>query len=225
LQFAGQARTECLGLRRLEVVMPFPALVRVALLIVFAVPSVAKADWIFTPHFGTTFGADTHGNKHPTMGGSIALFDDTSFGWEADVSFAPNFFRGRFGTVDFTGSRSNVLTVMGNAVVSMPIAGQYRDRLRPYGTGGLGFMQMHVESPIERNFFKSTVWEPGWNAGGGILALITNRVGVRGDVRYIRSFQNRRGSWTQGIDFDVAPGSFDFFRATAGVTLRVGRID
>jgi opacity protein-like surface antigen len=205
--------------------MPFPALVRVALLIVFVVPSVAKADWIFTPQFGTTFGADTHGNKHPTMGGSIALFDDTSFGWEADVSFAPNFFRGRFGTVDFTGSRSNVLTVMGNAIVSMPIAGQYRDRIRPYGTGGLGFMQMHVESPVERNFFKSTVWEPGWNVGGGILALLTNRVGVRGDVRYIRSFQNRRGSWTQGIDFDVAPGSFDFFRATAGVTLRVGRID
>ena len=205
--------------------MPLSALVRVALMMVVLAPAVAKADWIFTPQFGTTFGADTHGNRHPTMGGSIALFDDTAFGWEADVSFAPNFFRGRYGNVDFTGSRSNVLTVMGNAIVSMPIAGQYRDRVRPYGTGGLGFMQMHVESPVERSFFKSTVLEPGWNVGGGILALITNRVGVRADVRYVRSFQNRRGSWTQGIDFDVAPGNFDFFRATAGVTLRVGRID
>jgi hypothetical protein len=206
--------------------MPFGSLARVALVIVVVlVPAAANADWIFTPHFGTTFGADTHGNKHATMGGSIALFDETAFGWEADVSFAPNFFRGQYGAIDFTGSKSNVMTLMGNAVVSVPIAGQYRDRVRPYGTVGLGFMQMHVESPVERSFFKSTVFEPGWNAGAGTLAFITSRIGVRGDVRYVRSFQNKRGSWTKGIDFDVAPGSFDFFRATAGVTLRVGRID
>ena len=205
--------------------MPLGPLVRVTLLIVALSPSPAAAEWIFTPQFGTTFGADTHGHKHPAMGGSLALFDDTAFGWEADVSFTPNFFRGRFGTVDFTGSNSSVLTLMGNAVMSIPVVGQYRDRFRPYATVGLGIMQMHVESPVERSFFKSTVWEPGWNAGAGALAFVTNRVGIRGDVRYIRSFQNRRGSWTQGIDFDVAPGNFDYFRASAGVTLRVGQLD
>jgi opacity protein-like surface antigen len=205
--------------------MPLRPAVRAALLILVLCPSVAVAEWILTPQFGTTFGADTHGREHPIIIGSIALFDETAFGWEADVSFTPNFFRGRYGTIDFTGSRSNVLTMMGNAVVSAPIAGQIRDRVRPYGTVGLGFMQMHVESPVERSFFKSTVWEPGWNAGGGLLAFITPRVGVRGDVRYLRSFQNRRESWTRGIDFDVAPGNFDFFRASFGVTVRVGKID
>lgn len=197
----------------------------IAAFLLALIPSHVNADWMFTPQFGTTFGADTHGREHAAMGGSLALFDETAFGWEADVSFTPNFFRGRYGTVDFTGSKSNVLTVMGNAVVSMPIAGQYRDRLRPYGTLGLGFMQMHVESPIERSFFKSTVWEPGWNVGAGLLAFVTPRVGLRGDVRYLRSFQNKRESWTRGIDFDVAPGNFDFFRASFGVTVRVGRID
>lgn len=205
--------------------MPLPALVRVALLIVVFVPSLAAAEWILTPQFGTTFGADTHGYKHSTMGGSIALFDEAAFGWEADVSFAPDFFKGRFGNIDFTGSRSNVLTAMGNAIISVPIAGQFRDRFRPYGTAGVGIMQMHVASPVERNFFKSTIWEPGWNAGVGALAFVTKRIGVRGDVRYVRSFQNRRDSWTRGIDFDVAPGNFDFFRATVGLTLRIGTID
>lgn len=205
--------------------MPLRPFIRAALFMVVLTPAVAAAEWIFTPQFGTTFGADTHGREHAAIGGSLALFDETAFGWEADVSFTPNFFRGRYGAFDFTGSRSNVLTVMGNAVVSMPVAGRYRDRLRPYGTLGLGFMQMHVESPVERSFFKSTVWEPGWNAGAGLLAFVTPRVGLRGDVRYLRSFQNKRESWTRGIDFDVAPGNFDFFRASFGVTVRVGRID
>lgn len=205
--------------------MPLRPFVRVALLMVAFAPSPAAAEWIFTPQFGTTFGADTHGHRHAAMGGSLALFDDTAFGWEADVSFTPNFFKGRFGTVDFTGSRSNVLTLMGNAVMSVPVAGQYRDRIRPYGTFGFGVMQMHVESPVERSFFKSTVWEPGWNAGAGALAFVTSRIGIRGDVRYFRSFQNRRGSWTQGIDFDVAPGNFDYFRGSVGVTLRIGQLD
>lgn len=205
--------------------MPLRPFVRVALLIVALAPSPAAAEWIFTPQFGTTFGADTHGHKHAAMGGSLALFDETAFGWEADVSFSPDFFKGRFGTVDFTGSHSNVLTLMGNAVMSAPIAGHYRERLRPYGTFGFGVMQMHVESPVERSFFKSTVWEPGWNAGAGALAFVTNRIGIRGDVRYFRSFQNRRGSWTEGIDFDVAPGNFDYFRGSVGVTLRIGQLD
>lgn len=199
--------------------------IRAALLIVALSPSVAAAEWIFTPQFGTTFGADTHGREHPVMGGSLALFDETAFGWEADVSFTPNFFKGRYGEIDFTDSRSNVLTVMGNAIVSIPVAGQYRDRFRPYLTGGFGVMQMHVESPVEQRVFKSTVWEPGWNAGVGTLAFVTSRIGIRGDVRYIQSFQDKPPSWTKGIDFDIAPGNFDFFRASFGVTVRVGKID
>ena len=54
---------------------------------------------------------------------------------------------------------------------------------------------------------------------------MTSRIGIRGDVRYTRSFQDQPPSWTRGVDIDVAPGNFDFFRATIGVTLRLGRID
>lgn len=204
--------------------MLFRSCVCAALVALVLSPAPAAADWIFTPHFGTTFGADTHGREHASFGGSLAQFDEDAFGWEADVAFVPDFFKGRYGTIDFTGSNSSVLSFMGNALIGLPIAGQHRDRVRPYVSIGAGLMQMHVESPVERSFFKTTTWEPGMNVGGGGVAFITNRIGVRGDVRYIRSFRDQPPSWTTGIDFDVAPGNFDFFRATFGLTVRVGKL-
>jgi hypothetical protein len=205
--------------------MAFRSCARAALLMLVLSPAAAHADWIFTPHFGTTFGADTHGREHAVIGGSLAKFDEDAFGWEAEVSFVPDFFKGRYGAFDFTGSNSNVLSFMGNALIGLPVAGQHRDRLRPYVTIGAGFMQMHVESPVERSFFKTTTWEPGLNVGGGGVGFITRRIGLRGDVRYTRSFRNQPPSWTRGIDFDLAPGHFDFFRATFGLTVRVGKLN
>jgi hypothetical protein len=54
------------------------------------------------------------------------------------------------------------------------------------------------------------------------FGFVNERVGIRGDVRYVRSFQNQIPSWTRGITVDVAPGNFDFWRAAAGVTFRWG---
>jgi hypothetical protein len=92
-------------------------------------------------------------------------------------------------------------------------------------TLGVGLMQMYVGSPDGGGFFETTTHEAAWNAGVGGLGFITRRIGLRGDVRYMRSFQDQQPSWTRGLDFDVAPGNFDFFRGTVGVTVRLGPID
>jgi opacity protein-like surface antigen len=189
------------------------------LLLLVCLPTVAQAQWVFTPHFGSTFGGDANDREHPSFGGAVTVFDEDAFGWEADVAFVPDAFAGRYGSVDFTGSNSHVLSVMGNAVIGLPVRGQHRQLLRPYVTLGAGFMQMHVASPDGGGFFKTTTHEAGWNAGAGAIAFITSRIGIRGDVRYLRSFQDRPPSWTRGIDVDVAPGNFDFFRATVGVCI------
>ena len=188
-------------------------------------PAAAHGEWIFTPHFGSTFGGDVSGREHAVLGGALALFDEDAFGWEADVSFVPDSFAGRYGSVDFRGSDSSVLSFMGNALIGLPVGGQHLARFRPYLTLGAGLMQMHVASPDGAGFFRTTTYEAGWNAGAGALAFLTSRVGIRGDVRYIRSFQDRPPSWTRGIDVDVAPGNFDFFRGTVGLTVRLGRVD
>ncbi len=205
--------------------MSFRSSIRLVSMLLVLSPSAAHADWVFTPHFGTTFGADAKGREHPVIGGALAFFDEDAFGWEADVAFVPNSFAGRYGAVDFTGSNSSVLSVMANALIGVPVAGQHRDRVRPYVSLGVGFMQMHVASPDGAGFFETTTHEPAWNTGGGGLFFVTSRIGIRGDVRYMRSFRDQPPSWTRGVDIDVAPGNYDFFRATFGVTVRLGRID
>lgn len=185
----------------------------------------AHAEWILTPHFGTTFGADTSGRPHAVMGAALTQFDEDAFGWELDVAFVPDFFAGRYGTQDFTGSDSSVLSAMGNAIIGVPVAGQHRDRIRPYVSLGAGLIQMHVASPDGGGFFKTRTLEAAWNAGVGGIGFLTSRIGLRGDIRYIRSFQDQQPSWTRGLDVDVAPGNFDYFRGTVGLTVRLGRID
>jgi hypothetical protein len=189
-----------------------------AVLVMALSPVAAHADWVVTPNVGTTFGADTHGRKHPVFGGMVGRVDDDAFGWEADVSYAPKFFEGNNKDFDFTGDSSNVLTVMGNVLIGVPAGGQTGGAVRPYGTGGVGLMQIRVVS--DRGTFKTNNREFGFNLGVGAIGFIGDRVGVRGDVRYFRSFQDSPPTWTRGIDFDVAPGNFDYWRATVGLTFR-----
>ena len=180
--------------------------------IVVCVPAAAEADWLFTPSLGRTFGGDTFGQGHPTFGAAIAWVDEESFGWEAEFTYSPHF----FDNDSFANERSgSVVTAMGNVLIGAPIGPQ--GRFRPYLTGGIGLMRMRVVS--DAGTFESVTSEVGWNAGAGALVLIASRIGLRGDLRYIRSFQNQNPSWTRGITIDVAPGNFDFWRASVGVTL------
>jgi opacity protein-like surface antigen len=186
-------------------------------------PAAAEADWLFTPSIGTTFGADTHGKGHPILGASIGWVDEEAFAWELDVSFAPDFFEGEHDTFTFTGD-SHVATGMVNALIGVFNTDQGARAFYPYVAGGVGIMEMRaVTSTVpEEGLFESMVHEFGWNAGAGAMVFPAEAIGIRGDVRYLRSFQNQDPSWTRGIDVDVAPGNFDFWRASVGVTFRFG---
>jgi hypothetical protein len=192
------------------------------LLIALLAPASVNADWLLTPNLGRTFGGDTHGRGHPTLGAAVAWVDEDAFAWELDFNFAPDFFEGEHDTFTFTGD-SHVGTVMVNGLVGLFTDGGAVGAFHPYVTGGAGLMQMRaVTADVEEGLFESLVHEFGWNAGVGAMVFPSPRVGIRGDVRYLRSFQNQDPSWTRGIDVDVAPGNFDFWRAGVGVTFRFG---
>lgn len=194
-----------------------PARIAALLLVLMFTPAAAPADWLFSPTFGPTFGADTFGEERVAYGAALAWRDEEAFGWELDLSLAPDFFEGASdGALVFTGT-GRVLTAMANAIVGLNSGAA---RVQPYVTGGVGLMQMHVIS--EEGAFTTTTNEAGFNVGAGAMAFATSRIGLRGDLRYIRSFQNQHPSWTRGTDLDIAPGSFDFWRGTLGVTLRFG---
>ena len=190
--------------------------VGIAALVLMLTPIAARADWLFTPILGSTFGADTLGQEHLTYGGALAWRDEEALGLELEMSLSPDFFEDASDGALLFGGSGHVITAMANAIVGLN--GDARARVQPYVTAGVGLLQMHIVS--EGDLFTTTTYEPGFNAGAGAMAFATNALGVRGDIRYIRSFQNQVPSWTRGTELDVAPGNFDFWRATVGVTFR-----
>jgi hypothetical protein len=184
-----------------------------AALVLVLSPAAARADWLFTPNLGTTFGADASGNEHFTYGASIGWMGAGIFGWEADLSYTPEFFEpgdGDFDPVD----NSNVVTAMANAIIGIPIGGQTGGGFRPYFAAGLGMLSREVQSADSLFNVDSNEW--GFNLGAGAMGFMSDHVGFRGDVRYIRSFEDL------GADNSTpfSAGNFDYWRGTAGVTFR-----
>ena len=177
-------------------------------LVVTAAP--ARADWLFTPYLGVTFGGDTNG-QNVTYGASFGWMGAGVFGWEADLNYTPEFFEGDDDEIDFIDG-SNVTSAMFNAIVGAPVGGQFGPGFRPYFSGGIGLLSREVQS--EDDLFDVTSTEWGFNLGGGAMGFATDHVGFRGDLRYIRSFEDLEGD----NPFDA--GTFDYWRGTAGVTFR-----
>jgi opacity protein-like surface antigen len=182
-------------------------------LLVALTAAPARADWLFTPSIGSTFGADTNGREHFTYVTSIGWMGAGIFGWEADFSFTPEFFEGNDDDIDFDGG-SNVVTAMGNAIIGLPLGGQRDAGFRPYLTGGLGMLQTEARS--NDDLFHVDNSEFGFNVGVGALGFFTDHVGIRGDVRYLRSFVDP----DEDNEFDINVGNFDYWRAAGGVTFR-----
>lgn len=184
-----------------------------AALVLVLSPAAARADWLFTPSLGTTFGADTNGNEHFTYGASLGWMGAGIMGFEADFSYTPEFFEGSDGDFDFTGD-SNVVTAMANAIIGVPVGGQTGGGVRPYFAAGLGILQREISS--SQTLFNVNNNEFGFNLGGGVMGFMTDHVGFRGDVRYTRSLEDP----SEDNEFDLAVGNFDYWRASAGVTFR-----
>lgn len=181
-------------------------------------PTTASAEWILTPFIGASFatGADVtdedfdeliDGSKM-TYGGTFTYLGGGVLGFEVDFGYSPEFFEGDDDDVDFIDS-SNYSSLMANVVLSTPMGA-----VRPYATAGLGMINTSIDDvddifELDRNAL-------GFNAGGGIMAFFTDRVGVRGDLRYFR--QLSESDEDDEVDFDL--GAFRFWRATVGASFR-----
>ena len=184
-----------------------------AALLVAVMPAPAGADWLFTPSIGSTFGTGDNSREHFTYGMALGWMGAGVFGWEADFSFTPEFFEGNDDDFDFDGG-SNVVTAMGNAIIGVPIGGQRDAGFRPYLTGRIGMLQ--AEARDSDDLFHVDNSEFGFNVGGGVLGFFSDHVGIRGDVRYLRSFIDP----DEDNEFDIDVGNFDYWRGVGGLTFR-----
>jgi opacity protein-like surface antigen len=177
--------------------------------LVLAVPSTARADWLFTPFVGGVFGGDTPASSI-NFGGSLGYMGAGVVGFEFDFGYAPDFYKDPATSFD-----GNVTTLMGNVIIGAPIGGTHGPGIRPYVSGGAGLLRSRVDDAGQ--FFGSISSNDfGINVGGGVIAFFSDNVGLRGDLRFFRDLQDRNAG--SGVDLEL--GSFDFWRATGGVTFR-----
>jgi len=190
-----------------------------------AAPAKASADWLFTPFIGMNWGAnagftdlagDFEDNFQQKMnfGASLSWMGAGALGFEVDFGFSPNFFQNTTGDTDFAFGDSNVTTLMANLKVGVPFGGQHGGGLRPYASGGVGLIKSRIDDPDD--IFQLNSTDFGLNVGGGVAGFFSDNLGLQGDVRYFRSLQDNSPT----DQFDLALGSFSFWRGTVGVVFR-----
>ena len=177
----------------------------------------ARADFLITPYIGSAFGGRTTlfdldigaaSAKHWTFGGGAAWLSDQVLGVEADFAMVPGFFENSSEAGLITGSR--VTTLTGNVLAALPLSVS-RESLRPYVTGGLGLIHATADDFIGLN--ESGDWL-GLQVGAGAIGLISERAGVRFDLRHFRALS--RDTTLRG----ERASKLSFWRATVGFTLR-----
>ena len=165
------------------------------LVLVILSPAPARAEGLFKLFLGTSNDGD---RSSATYGLGLGALAGGIFGFEVDFGIAPDFLGA--GVED-----SNLVTIMGNLVLAIPIG-----VVRPYVSSGLGVVRFSVTSPTDLLAINSNDF--GVNYGGGIEGFLTNNIGVIGDIRTFRSIEK------QSALLDFSLGSFSFWRLTAGVT-------
>lgn len=179
-------------------------------------PRAAQADWLLVPFAGINFGGDSGEELSDALdasqfnwGVSIGFMGAGVFGIEGDFGFSPDF----FGKTDLGGT--SVFSAMGNLLIGIPFGGQEGFGVRPFGLVGAGVMRTNGDAFPDPLLFEEN--EPAWNFGGGVLIFFTSHTGIRGDVRYFRTFEA-----TDLLDVDVeGQGShLDFTRGSVGFVFR-----
>jgi len=180
--------------------------------------SAAAQDVLVIPYLGFTFGggsalfADLEqgaGETASALGASVALVGSGILGVEGDIGYVPGFFER--GEREIVVPGSFVTSLTGSVIVTLPLS-VTRESLRPYVVAGGGLMRAEARD-IQSVFpIRSTM--PALSFGGGAIGMLSNSVGVRFDLRYIRSVG-------EGDDLIAGTGArVRFWRGSVGLVLR-----
>lgn len=170
-----------------------------------AVP--ASAAGFISPFLGFNFGGDSANcigltnceEKRANWGVAVGTTRGV-FGFEEEIAYAPNFFG------KAPGDGNGVLTVMTNVLLIIPAG-----RVRPYGVVGVGLIRPHITLNAASFVVGKNV--AGWDLGGGLNIFVTSAIGLRGDIRHIRTLD--------GVALGIfSADKLDFWRASAGLTLQ-----
>lgn len=150
-----------------------------------------------TGHIGVGHGGDVQ-SAGLTVGGSLAVLEANGWGAEVDLGHMTRFANDVF-------DESGITTAMVNAfgIWSHPT-------VRPFGAAGVGLIRVRASGFDDEPTLTRSDW--GVDVGGGVLVMLNDAVGIRGDLRYFRYLQRHD-------DLPLTDGGFfDFWRSSVGVT-------
>lgn len=185
--------------------------------LLLAAPATAYADFFVVPFAGIKFGGSTSivdlelaaAKKKLVLGIAARKVDNGILGYEAEFGNVSGFFSNSSEpTVVKGGNYVNDLT--GSIILSLP-PGFTGGGLRPYAVIGGGLIHAASEDFAEVFTVRRTV--PAFNVGFGATGMFTNNVGVRFDVRYLKSITSDPPSGLVGH-------SISYSRFTIGLMLR-----
>jgi len=167
----------------------------------------ARAEVTLTPFIGSLFSGDLPDSK-ADYGASATFMGGGIFGAEVLFNYAPNF-------VPATTTTNSVAQagLMGNLVLGVPIGGDAGKTFKPYVTGGLGLFRATAKKSDFLDRLTSNDW--AYNFGGGVMAYFNDHIGLRADLRYLRTLSNGSGSGQL-----LKAGNLNFWRWNVGPSFR-----
>lgn len=170
-------------------------------------PRPAAAQGFISPFIGFDYGGDSGcptatgcEDKHSNLGVAGGKLGPIG-GAEVEFAYARDFFG------DTPGIDTSVLTLMTNVIVGPRIG-----VIRPFVLGGVGLIKSHVE--LDAGSILDSSNQFGWNIGGGVMLMFGDHVGVRGDIRRFKSFQD-----ISILGFNLSEEKLTYNRASAGLVL------
>ena len=174
-------------------------------------PTAAHAEGYFSPWADVQAGSNFN-NGRAGLGFDVGGMGAGIIGAELDFGYSPSF----FGTTNDFG-HNTVINLMPNLIVGIPIGGTTGPGVRPFVTAGAGWLRTQIDGGTLANVSSSNnQW--GWDAGAGVMGYFNDHFGLRGDLKYIRGFENL-STGNQVIDLG-GNNQLHFWRADIGVVIR-----
>jgi opacity protein-like surface antigen len=168
----------------------------------------ARAEVTLTPFIGSLFKGDLPNSK-ADYGASATFMGGGIFGAEILFNYAP-----RFVPSSPTSPAVAQAGLMGNLVIGVPIGGDAGKSVKPYVTGGIGLFRATAK---KTDFFdRVTSNDFAYNLGGGVMAFFNDHIGIRGDLRYVRTLR----SDTTDNNIWLQKGDLNFWRWNIGPSFR-----
>lgn len=165
-------------------------------------PAQARADFYANPWAGVVFGNEQAAAGFRSFGVSLGDMGTRLVGTETTIGF----------TSDFFGSavKNYVLDVTGGITVG-PSLDTTRGRVHPYASAGLSSIRTSINGA--GTLGKATRADIGFSFGGGVALDFNGPIGLRGDLRYYRSFNGDAS--INSLNADLA--KLQYWRATIGI--------